>query len=194
MKPGRRALGIAESFRESKSTIAGVVVRGDRIVDGMDFTTCTVGGSDATDRILELYDNIDRDDIQYVFLGAVAPAWYNIIDLEEIATHTECPVFAITFEESDGLEDAIREEFSESDRVGRLERYRQLPPRRTLQIDDTEVYVRHVNIDWDEASEVIQTFTHEGARPEPIRLARLAARGADTFRRRESDQRLRRDR
>ncbi|MCO8268209.1 DUF99 family protein [Haloferax sp. AB510] len=68
MKSGSRALGVAESSpgaaraptddadgahfstdTSPESVLCGAVVRADRVVDGLAFETCTVGGDDATD-------------------------------------------------------------------------------------------------------------------------------------------------
>lgn len=182
MKTGVRALGVAESYREDRSTLAGAVVRADRVIDGFGFASCTVGGTDATDTVVSLVDRIAREDIRYVMLGAVAPAWYNVLDLSVINQRTDRPVLAVTFEESDGLEDGIRDAFSGSELEDRLERYRNLPPRRTVSVGEETVYVRASGLEFEDAREVVRAFTPEGGRPEPLRVARLAARAGDEYR------------
>ncbi|MEM4765961.1 MAG: DUF99 family protein, partial [Nitrososphaerota archaeon] len=60
-KKGVRALGVAESFRKGiggRAVLAGVVMRGDFVIDGVVFGECTVGGMDATDGILEMYRSL----------------------------------------------------------------------------------------------------------------------------------------
>lgn len=184
MKPGRRALGIAESFGSNAetSTLAGAVVRADRVVDGLQFGSCTVGGTDSTQAISDLYATFDREDIRYVLLSGVALAWYNIVTLDTIATRTGCPVLAVTYEESTGLEDPLRAAFDGDALDRRLQRYRQLPPRWALSVNGTTVYVRAVDLDRETARRVLRAYTPEGGRPEPLRVARLAARGAREFR------------
>jgi uncharacterized protein len=189
MKAGVRALGIAESYRGdtdraregSRSTVAGAVVRADRVVDGLGFRTCTVGGTDATDAICRLVDDLERPDARYVLLGAVAPAWYNVLDLSRIHDTAERPVLAVTFEASEGLEAGLEDAFSGPELERRLERYRRLPERRSVSVNDETVYVRSVGIGPETAEEVVRAFTPDGGRPEPIRVARLAARAADSF-------------
>ena len=176
MKAGVRALGVAESYRDERSTLAGAVVRADRVVDGLGFASCTVGGTDATDAIVSLVGRIAREDIRYIMLGAVAPAWYNVLDLSTIHRRTDRPVLAVTFEESEGLEDGLRGAFSGPDLEARLERYRALPPRRPVPVGEGTVYVRACGLEAEAAREVVRAFTPEGGRPEPLRVARLAAR------------------
>lgn len=182
VKPGARALGVAESARgDDRSTLAGAVVRADRVVDGLAFRTCTVGGHDATDAVRDLADGLGREDVQYLFLGAIAPAWYNLLDLEAIAAHADRPTIAVTFEASEGLEPALREAFSGAELENRLETYRSLPPRCERQVNGERIYVRAVGIDDYDAAGVVEAYTPVGGRPEPLRVARLAARAADAY-------------
>ncbi|MHC3438098.1 endonuclease dU [Natrialbaceae archaeon A-gly3] len=185
MKSGVRALGVAESYREDRSTLAGAVVRADRVVDGFGFISCTVGGTDATDAVVSLVERVAREDIRYIMLGAVAPAWYNVLDLSTVHQRTDRPVLAVTFEESDGLEAGLHEAFSGPELEARLERYRNLPPRRAVSVGEETVYVRACGLEFEEAREIVRGFTPEGGRPEPLRVARLAARAGAKYRREE---------
>lgn len=187
LKSGTRALGVAESYTGTegeRSTLAGVVTRADRTTDGFAFADCTVGGLDATDAIIDLYDRLDREDVQFIFLAGVAPAWYNLLGLHSIHDAADRPVLAITFESSTGLESAIQDEFAGDGLDARLERYDQLPPRQPVDVNEQTVYVRALGLDRDEAATLVEGFTPEGGRPEPLRVARLAARAADDWRRR----------
>ncbi len=182
VKPGARALGIAESAREGRSTLAGAVVRADRVVDGFAFRSCPVGGRDATDAVRALWDDLAREDVRYLFLGAVAPARYDLLDLEAIAAHVDRPTIAVTFGESEGLEPALREAFSGTELDERLATYRSLPPRRKRRVNGERVYVRSVGIDDQEAGAVVKAYTPTGGRAEPLRVARIAARAGGTYR------------
>jgi endonuclease V-like protein UPF0215 family len=182
VKSGVRALGIAESFREDRSTLAGVVTRASRVVDGFAFDTCTVGGTDATDAICSLFDDLGREDVRYVLVSGIAPAWYNVVDLHRIADHTDRPVLSVTYEDSEGLESPLREQFDDDALEERLTTYRAQPDRQRVGVDDETLFVRAVGLDDSEAAAIVDGFTPEGGRPEPLRVARLAARGADGFR------------
>lgn len=186
MKPGRRALGIAESYRgtdddATSSTLGGAVVRADRVVDDFVFGTCTVGGSDATDAIVDCWRRLDRPDVRYVFLAGVAPAWYNVVDLDVLHEATDRPVVAVSFEDSEGLTDAIEAAFEGPERTRRLDRYRSLPERRRITVGDRDLFVRSVGLDADEADDIVAAYTHD-RRPEPLRVAKRAARRVDAFR------------
>ncbi|WP_324756290.1 DUF99 family protein [Haloarcula sp. GH36] len=178
MKPGVRALGVAESYRESTSHLAGAVVRASRVVDGFVFDTCTVGGSDATATVCEMVERLGRADVRYLLIAGIAPAWFNVLDLRQLHDRTGLPTVSVTFEDSPGLESAIREAFDDPETVQhRLSTYRAQPDRRPVTVDDGTVYVRNVGLADQEATDVVRAFTPEGGRPEPLRVARLAARG-----------------
>ena len=200
MKTGARAVGVAESYRPGgetatagrassgepidarRSTLAAVVTRADRAVDGFGFGSCTVGGLDATGAVVDLLDRLGREDVQYVLLSGIAPAWYNVLDLPAVYEAVDLPVLSVSFESSPGLEPALREAFQGDALEARLSIYRRQPPRERLTVNDETVFLRAVGIEADRAREVVRAFTPEGGRPEPIRVARLAARAADRWR------------
>jgi len=175
-KPGSRALGIAASDAANRSQLCGAVIRGDRMVDDLVFATCTVGGSDATAACCELWDRLDRPDVQWLLLAGIAPAWFNLVDLGALADHTDRPVVAVAFEDSNGLEIPLREQFEGDELDRRLDIYRRLPPRTRVSVGDDAVFIRAIGTDTDAAAAVVRAFTPEGGRPEPLRVARLAAR------------------
>ncbi|MFW5984137.1 MAG: DUF99 family protein [Halobacteria archaeon] len=179
MKQGVRALGVAESYRGEggDSYLAGAVVRASGTVDGLEFTTTTVGGTDATEAVVRLYDSTDREDVRLLMLSGVALSWYNIVDLCAVHEATEVPVVSVTYEGSEGLQDSIRDEFDGDARDERLAVYDSLPERRCVTVDGTDLYVRSIGASEDRSDDWIRGFTLTGGRPEPVRVARLAARG-----------------
>ena len=186
MKSGTRALGVAESYDGSPdaeaSTLAGAVVRADRTVDGVGFERCTVGGTDATESVRSLTDRLARADVRYVFLAGIALSWYNVVDLHSVHEAVNRPVLSITFEESDGLDDAIAEAFDGESLERRLDVYRAQPPRRRVEVNDQAVFVRSVGASDETAEQLVKQFTPAGGRPEPLRVARMAARAGHRYR------------
>ena len=187
MKPGTRALGIAESYRSGtdeggQSTLAGSIVSANGVVDQFVFSSCTVGGTDATDAIIEMVERLARPDIQYIFIAGIAPAWFNIIDIRQVADVTERPTLSVSFEESDGLEPALRREFSAAAAEGRIKTYHKQPARRPVVVGDETLFVRTAG-DVPAVDSVVRAFCSESTRPEPLRIAQLAARGVAEWRR-----------
>jgi hypothetical protein len=187
MKPGTRALGIAESYgarspdESNTSTLAGVVTKRNGTVDGFSFGSCTVGGLDSTDAVIDLVDRLDRPDVRYLLIAGVALAWYNILDLDAVQAAVGRPVVAVTFEESEGLEPALNRAFEEQALTDRLERYRALPAREPVTVDGEQCFLRAVGLDTIEAATIVREYTLAGGRPEPLRVARQAARAADQW-------------
>jgi hypothetical protein len=176
-KPGSRAIGIAASDGPNDSQLCGAVVRADRVVEDLVFARCTTGGTDATDACCELLERLDRPDARWLLLAGVAPAWFNLISLDDVHTAADRPVIAVSFEASNGLDGPLREQFSGEALRRRLAVYRSLPPRSAVAVGDTELWLRTVGIETAAAADVIRAFVPDGGdRPEPLRIARLAAR------------------
>jgi len=181
VKSGVRAVGIAESYAGAESTLAAAVVRRDRVVDEFAFARCTVGGTDATDAVCRLLADLDRPDVRVVLLAGIAPAWYNVLDLPTIHGAVDRPVCAVSFEASEGLAPALRREFDGDALADRLDVYERQPPRRPVDVNGERVWVRAVDCCPERAAEFVRAFTPEGGRPEPLRVARLAARAGDAL-------------
>jgi endonuclease V-like protein UPF0215 family len=176
-KPGSRAVGIAASDGTEYSQLCGAVVRADRGAEDFVFARCTTGGSDATAACRRLLDRLDRPDARWVLVAGVAPAWFNVIDLDAVAETADRPVIAVAFEDSEGLEPALEEHFSGDALETRLESYRALPPREQVGVGDSELWVRTVGIDTADAVDVLRAFqADDHDRPEPLRVAKAAAR------------------
>ncbi len=176
-KKGIRVLGIAESFKKfaKKSILAGVVMRRDLIVDGMVYGTSTIEGNDATKSIISIHRLLARDDINCILLDGLVISMYNIIDGEQVAGETGLPVIAITFEDSKGLEDSIKHHFD--DWQDKLVQYQKLGRRERVTLKTGKsLFIRCWRINQRRAVAILNSFTLQGSIPEPIRVAKLAAR------------------
>lgn len=176
-KRGLRMLGVAESFVKSRprSCLAGVVMRGDLRIDGISFSSASVGGCDATQGVLEIYRLLDRMDINAIMLSGDVISWFNIIEPQTIYNETGRPVISLSYEESGGLEAYIKKYFPTPHE--RLKRYMALGERsRLLLKTGYHVYVRVTGATIEEAHKAVNRFTIDGRIPEPIRVARLIAR------------------
>jgi endonuclease V-like protein UPF0215 family len=83
-KKGLRALGISESFKKGEgesAALGGVVMRGDLQIDGFGLSTITVGGLDGTDKVLELFNSLDRSDINVVLLNGCVISRFNLVEI-----------------------------------------------------------------------------------------------------------------
>ena len=177
IKRGVRVLGVAESFIKGAkcSVISGVVMRGDLQIDGFSFATATVGGMDATQSILRLYENLKRKDINVIMLNGCVISWFNIVDLEVIHAATAKPLIAVTYEESEGLENYLRKYFDDWEE--RLAVYRRLGERQRVTLHTGhKILIRCINMTVRKARLLLNRFTLQGAVPEPLRVARILSR------------------
>jgi endonuclease V-like protein UPF0215 family len=176
-KKGIRVLGVAESFKKSgkKSTLAGIVMRRDLVIDGMVFGSATIEGDDATDSIVSMHRSLERDDINCILLDGLVISMYNIIDGGRVAEETCLPVLAITFEDSQGLEGNIKHHFK--DWEGKLAQYEKLGRREKIVLKTGKsLFIRCWGLSQKRALAILNSFTLQGSVPEPIRVAKLAAR------------------
>ena len=177
-KKGQRGLGIAESFKHGDNTsrLAGIVISRDFIIDGFVFGKCTIEGDDATDAILDMYRRLDRDDISYIIISGLIISMYNIIDIKRIWQVTKIPVIAVTYEDSLGIEDAIRHHFPYS-YAKKLEQYQKLGKRIEMSLHTGhKLYFRHEGCLFEETVKFLDMLTLQGSIPEPVRIAHLLAR------------------
>ncbi len=176
-KIGARVLGIAESFSrdDPRSTVVGIIMRGDLRIDGFGLCHPTVGGLDSTSEIIAMYEELNRPDIRAVLLGGSIISWFNIIDLEAVYDAIKLPVVSVTYEESEGIEKYIQEYFPET-HERRMELANKVGERKKIILRNEHiVFVNTVGMNMSKCKQILNTFTLEGKIPEPIRVARLIA-------------------
>ncbi len=176
-------LGVAESFRQGqkRSLLAGVVMRGDLVVDGFAFGTTSVGGDDATRRILSLYRKLKRNDVNLIMVSGAILSLYNILDVDELAARTKLPIVCLTYKETKGIEDSIIRHFPDRKKE-KLDAYHKLGPRKRFRLSSGfNVYARTARISDPDAVKLVDMFTLQGSLPEPVRVAKLLARAGSTL-------------
>ncbi len=170
-------LGIAETFKKfsKNSILAGVVMRRDLIIDGMVYGTATIEGDDATQSIISMHSMLAREDINCIMIDGLVISMYNIIDGGQVAGETGLPVIAITFEDSKGLEGIIKSRFYNWE--GKLAQYEKLGGRDKVTLKTGKnLFVRCWSVNQRRALSILNSFTIQGSIPEPIRVAKIAAR------------------
>lgn len=178
-KKGIRVLGISESFIKNKSKtsiLAGLIMRADLVIDGFSFSKATVGGMDATECVLEIYQKLGREDINLVFLNGCVISWFNIIDLKRFYRDIARPIICITYEKSEGLEKYFVEYFG-NEAEDRIAKYKENGEREEFKLHTGKIiFARYLGLNREDVIQVINKFTLHGSIPEPLRVARLLAR------------------
>ena len=177
-KKGLRGLVIAESFTQNskKSILAGVVMRRDFLIDGFVFGKATVEGDDATETILSMYKKLNRPDISYLLISGIIISMYNIIDLKKISQSLDLPVIGVTYQDSEGIEEAIRHHFPDS-YESKLKEYQELENRDKITLHTSyDIYIRKEGCTLSDVKHLLDELTLQGSFPEPLRVAQLLAK------------------
>ena len=176
-KKGIRGLAISESFSQEseKSVLSGIVMSTDLTIDGFIMGHSTVGGDDATDTILDMHKRLDRPDVSFVLISGIVISLYNIIDLKRISEETDLPVIGVTYEESDGIEEAIKQHFPDSYESKPAE-YSNLGSRDKITLHTShDLYVRNEGCTVLEVKQLLDKITLQGSMPEPLRISQMLA-------------------
>lgn len=206
-KKGIRGLGIAECFTSNmtKSILAGVVMRNDLIFDDFVFGNTTLFGDDATSEILNMYEQLDRSDINYILISGIIISMYNIINIKAIHDSLHIPIIAITYQQSlpyysnylhlpysdhltfsskqkqhrdsQKIYDAIKHHFRGSSHHAKLDKLINLQKREKICLKTSHnVFVLRAGCTIFECKRLLDKITLQGSRPEPIRIAQLLAK------------------
>lgn len=176
-KKGLRGLAIAESFRQNsdRSILSGIIMRKDFVIDGFIFGSTALEGNDATEQILHMYDEIDRSDISYLILSGLIISMYNIVDIKKIHDSLHLPVIGITYNESAGIEDAIKHHFPKSFE-SKINEYKKLGKRERITLHTShDLFVRYEGCTIYEVKQLLNELTLQGSIPEPLRVSQLLA-------------------
>ena len=174
-KKGIRILGIAESFQKQdrKSILAGIVMRRDLVVDGFTYSDTILGGNDGTIKVLSMIESLGRTDINCVLLGGLIISLFNILSGKHIYEITKIPVIAISYRRSPGLQGSVHG----LDENEKIKNYLKLEERKPLTLwTGKTIFVRHWGLEFVDTSNLLNALVIQGAKPEPLRLAALAAR------------------
>lgn len=178
-KKGVRVLGVAESFEksESRSTMAGVVMRGDLRIDGFSVCTPTIGGCNSTEELVSMFNRLNRKDIRAWMLGGSVVSWFNIVDISALHEDTDTPVICVSYNPSDGIEKYLKEYFPD-DWKNRLDILQKTGDRKLIQLrTGHSLYLSVAGIGASRAKNLLDTMTIDGRVPEPVRVARTIAAG-----------------
>jgi uncharacterized protein len=175
-----RALGIAESFKKDQdiSTLAGVVMRSDLVIDGFGVGSLKVSGSDATRSVVRLFRDLERNDVNSILISGSVLSLYNVLDIDDIFEELEVPVIALSFSKAaSDLALNIRARFPEKEAIAKIKLLEKLGKAQKIRLKTGyDVFVRSAGVSQNSLSKLIDKFTLQGAIPEPIRVARLLAK------------------
>jgi endonuclease V-like protein UPF0215 family len=101
---------------------------------------------------------------------------YNIIDLKKISQSLGLPVIGVTYQDSEGIEEAIRHHFPDS-YESKLKEYQELEDREKIPLHTSyDIYIRKEGCTLSDAKLLLDELTLQGSFPEPLRVAQLLAK------------------
>jgi endonuclease V-like protein UPF0215 family len=106
VKPEVRVLGIDDGkfvpHTKGRVDVVGVVYRGAYLFEGVMKTTITIDGLDATEKFVSMIKNSPYyKEIRAVFLNGVTFGGFNVVNIHELFSLIDLPVFSITREKPD---------------------------------------------------------------------------------------------
>jgi len=158
-----------------KALLAAVLFRGLKIEDAA-FQRITVDGLDATEKAVSV---LRRWDFEVVMLAGVSFAGFNVIDPVVLNKEFGKPVVVVSRVKPDNraVKQALIRHFRNWKR--RWEVFERLGPIHEVRVfaEEPPLYVEVVDAEVEWASRLITSFAVCGRVPEPLRVARLIARG-----------------
>ena len=177
-KNGIRGLSISESFekQDKHSILAGIVMSNEFLIDGFVFENATLRGDDITEKILIMYEKLNRDDISYLLLPGTILSMYNIVDIDQIFEKLQIPIIAVNSKNSSGLHDTLQHHFPKNSE-NKIKQYEKLGPRQIIQLDSkNEVYLRMRGCTIENCKTLLHKITLQGSTPEPLRVSQILAK------------------
>jgi len=158
-----------------KALVVAVLLKGLKI-ENVRAAKITVDGLDATERLVEILNGLD---FAAVFLAGLSFAGFNIIDPKVVYEQFRKPVIVVTRTKPNNkaVKRALQRHFD--DWKARWSVFEKLAPAHEIVVSAsaTPVYAKTVGVNVKWAGNLIQATSICGRIPEPIRAARLIARG-----------------
>ncbi len=171
-----RVIGIDDGpffkFRKGRVLVVGTIYRGGDYMDGIVSTTAKVDGPDATKNIVHMINKSKfKSQIRVIFLNGIGVGGFNIIDLPKLSKLTKIPVIAVTRQNPDIPK--ILKTLVNLGMSKKVKLITQLP--QPVKIGN--VYVQHINIDFERTKQFMKLTTMHSYIPEPLRIAHIIAAG-----------------
>ena len=179
MKKNYRAIGIDdgpfEKGKDAFSTMVGVLMRADFLIESVSMERISVDGTDSTDRIIDMVENNFKRNAAVIMTYGVTFGGFNVADLFKVNQETGIPVISITRKKPDmgSIVSAIVNTQQEVDyKLGIMNSYN--IQELTLE-NRSSIFINPIGIDVKSSSSIIKKLTRTGNIPEPIRIANIVA-------------------
>ncbi|MBN2517495.1 MAG: DUF99 family protein [Candidatus Altiarchaeota archaeon] len=162
---------------ESKEVrVVATLFRGGKTLDGVFRTKISKDGLDATNKLIELIKEIERDNIRALLLDGITFGGFNIVDVQRLYAETGIPVI-VSMQKRPNFADirrALRHLDNYETRTNLIEKAGSVHP---IDIVGKKVFIQKAGISLEDAKGIIEKTTTNGLVPEPIRVAHLIGKG-----------------
>ena len=166
--------GWFEPYKAGESTLICAVVMSGGSVESIGTRCIEVDGTDATGKLLELLGGITCD---AVILGGISFGGFNVVDAEAVRVATGVPVIVFIPEapDSEAMLAALCKHFPDwQERWRRVEALGEIFSEQVG--DGRPIFFEVLGASRDEAARILRASSL-GRIPEPVRVAKLVARG-----------------
>jgi hypothetical protein len=177
-KQNIRILGVDDgpfTFRNKRTVVVGVVVRGRSYVEGVMKRTIRIDGDEATEVLKSMVlEGRFSDQIRVVMIDGIALGGFNVVDMDELSSSIGRPVISVTRDTPDEgrVRGALAKHFGDWERrVEIIERH----PLVEVETDYKPVHIKFSGIGEEEAKRIVRGSIVRGCIPEPVRLAHVIA-------------------
>jgi uncharacterized protein len=176
LKKEIRVIGIDDSpfnkFKDKKTRIVGVVMRGGSWIDGILSAEVDVDGSDSTSNIIKMVNKCKfKPQLQCIFLDGIAVGGFNVVDVEKLSKKTKLPVI-VAIRKNPDIE-KIKNTLIKLKKKSKIKLIENAG--RIIKINNIFVQLAGINV--KKAKEILKITCTRSFLPEPIRLAHLIASG-----------------
>ncbi|MEM1634194.1 MAG: DUF99 family protein [Nanopusillaceae archaeon] len=169
--------GFFDKYRDKKSLMVGVIMRGYKQIDGVLSNYIEVDGDDVTDKIIEMISRTThKHQIRLIMTNGISFAGFNIIDMKRLNKELGIPIIAVV-RKKPNMEKFLLAAKKVKNYEKKLEIIKSLPEPKPVNTKYGTTYFQNVGISDEESKEIILKTSINSRIPEPVRVAHLIAMG-----------------
>lgn len=178
IKPEIRVMGVDDGAPVgNKTPLVGVVLRGNKWVEGVLKSEITPDGMDVTDKLIEMVrSSRQRGQLRVIMSDGITFAGFNILDVHKVFEELGLPLIAVsrTRPNLKDIRKALRNLPDWKERWNLIKRSGSVHPFRSPRRRAT-IYIQSVGIEPDTARQIVELTLGRSSIPEPIRIAHMVA-------------------
>lgn len=169
--------GFFDKYRDKKSLMVGVIMRGYKQIDGVLSNYIEVDGDDVTDKIIEMISRTThKHQIRLIMTNGISFAGFNIIDMKRLNKELGIPIIAVV-RKKPNMEKFLLAAKKVKNYEKKLEIIKSLPEPKPVNTKYGITYFQNVGISDEDSKEIILKTSINSRIPEPVRVAHLIAMG-----------------